>query len=80
MTDAQRLDFLTRIENGTPPVYFKSSLENAVVKSLPDNKFEVRIKNAETFISEPLDGKLSKLVTDGMIEAAEITAEEFERF
>lgn len=78
MKENERLDFLTRVKE-SPPVYFVNSLEEAAIKSLPGNRFEVRMKSGTRFIQEPSE-TLSNLIAEGMLEANEISEEEFLKY
>lgn len=76
--DENKIDFIKRVYK-SPPVYFKNSIEKAVVKSLPDSNFAVRFSGEPEFIAVTKP-QLSKLVTDAILEGNEITAKEYESY
>lgn len=68
------VEFLTK--STSQVIYFKSSLEEAVIKSIPAKGYFAKFKDGEEF--ETKGG--SKMVADAIEQLEEITKEEYENF
>lgn len=67
-------NFLDKFSDGI--VYFKNTFEEAVLKSIPGEGIFVKLKGGEEFKAK----KGSALVADAILEASEITKEEYNTY
>jgi hypothetical protein len=77
MTEQGRIAPYLRLNSEV--VYLRNAYEGAFIKSLPEGVYWVKFKGKQPFkaVTKP---KLSKLVTDAILEWDEITKEEYDNF